>query len=66
MIKYFISYFGDSTALAWNDEKEIFVPYWQRLYVSTWTDITEAKKVLEKVRSIAADYADRIFLDCTI
>lgn len=60
---YFVAWYAVDGARAWDNDKRVFVPAWQRLYRSTWETIDAAEKVLRDVREMFPDMAADICLD---
>ena len=60
---YFVAWYAVDGARAWDNDKHVFVPAWQRLYRSTWETIDAAEKVLRDVREMFPDMAADICLD---
>lgn len=60
---YFVVWYAGDGARAWDDDKHVFVPAWQRLYRSTWETIDAAENVLRDVREMFPGLAADICLD---
>ncbi len=62
-IKYFIAYYGQEHAFAWDADGSRFVPYGMHLYVTFYDRPEDAMREMRKVRKLASGWLPDIYID---